>query len=447
MKGNGERLPREGSEEFAWKRDAILRTVTTKYAWTAQQSGMVLRANPMKQQAMRDYEFDRLAAAHYSFRYVTSSGRTKRWFPKVEQLLAALDDPDADCGLIIAERLDFLPGQPEITEDEDGAIILNLWREPKWQLLNDVVTPSLFLDHLRYVLDGDGTATEHVVNYIAHLLQKPTERVGHALLITSEAKGIGKSTIGTVIRHLVGERNARVAQTKDLKSQFDGWLVGKLFVQIDEVYEAGNWDLANKLKPLITEPTVSVNVKYGPQMEIMNFARLMMFSNHTAPLNIEAGDRRYFVFNSDAQPRDDDYYEDLYRYLGNDHTMNELYTYFMRHDISAFNPFRRPPMTEAKAQIIEDSGNPLAVYVTNAVANRHFLSELGREFGFDDLARQLQKDGYGAHAKNTKELGTALEAAGVLKKRITVNGLRVRRYVLPPLDGDEEWEAQQRPSF
>jgi hypothetical protein len=29
--------------------------------------------------------------------------------------------------------------------------------------------------------------------------------------------------------------------------------------------EAGNWDLAKKLKPLMTEPTVSVNIKYGPQ--------------------------------------------------------------------------------------------------------------------------------------------------------------------------------------
>ena len=76
---------------------------------------------------------------------------------------------------------------------------------------------------------------------------------------------------------------------------------------MDEVYEAGNWDLANKLKPLITERTVSVNVKYGPQMEIENYARFLMFSNHTAPLDLEAGDRRYFVFDSKAQPRDDVY--------------------------------------------------------------------------------------------------------------------------------------------
>lgn len=53
--------------------------------------------------------------------------------------------------------------------------------------------------------------------------------------------------------------------------------------------EARNWDLAKKLKLLITEPTVSVNIKYGPQKEVQDFARFLMFSNHSAPLSIEEG--------------------------------------------------------------------------------------------------------------------------------------------------------------
>ena len=121
------------------------------------------------------------------------------------------------------------------------------------------------------------------MNFLAHLVQQPQERIGHALLITSEAKGIGKSTLGIVVRRLVGEQNSRVAQTKDLKSSFDGWLVGKLVVHVDEVYEAGNWDLANKLKPLITEPTVSANIKYGPQIEIENYTAYWAECPHRHP--------------------------------------------------------------------------------------------------------------------------------------------------------------------
>ena len=47
-----------------------------------------------------------------------------------------------------------------------------------------------------------------------------------------------------------------------------------------------------------------------------------MFSNHSAPLNIEDGDRRYFVFNSKAQPREDAYYDRLYEYTEKAEAMN-----------------------------------------------------------------------------------------------------------------------------
>ncbi len=311
---------------------------------------------------------------------------------------------------------------------------------PPWSADEHNEEPKTFLEHLAYVLDNDGPAIEHVLNFLAHLVQRPQERIGHALLITSEAKGIGKSTLGTVVRRLVGEQNSRVAQTKDLKSSFDGWLIGKLVVQVDEVYEAGNWDLANKLKPLITEPTVSANIKYGPQLEIENYARFIMFSNHSAPLNIEEGDRRYFVFNSKAQPRDDEYYDRLYGYIETPEAMEALYGFLMRRDLSSFNPFRRPPMTDAKRQIIAESEHPLHTYIIDAVVSGHFRRELGAEFSFDALARQLSKDGYGAQAKNTKEVGTALRLAGVTQVRKTAGDGKVRMYVLPASedDGDDE---------
>jgi hypothetical protein len=291
---------------------------------------------------------------------------------------------------------------------------------------------------LAYIFDNDSSAIEHVLNFLAHLIQRPQERIAHALLITSEAKGIGKSTLGTIVRRLVGEQNSRVAQTKDLKGSFDGWLVGKLVVHVDEIYEAGNWDLANKLKPLITEPTVSANIKYGPQLEIENYARFIMFSNHSAPLNIEDGDRRYFVFNSKAQPRSDEYYEALYRSIDTPSEMNAIYSFLKRWDLSAFNYHRRPPMTEAKQQIIAESEHPLHTYIVEAVTSGHLREKLGTEFSFDELQRQLTKDGYGAQAKNAKEVGAAMKLAGATQVRRNLGGQKSRRYILPKNDSAPE---------
>jgi hypothetical protein len=430
-------LMREGSPEFDTARREAIKRVVAKYAYTAQHEGVVLRKNPLKQPPYRDFVFNRISRAEYGFRYLDGKGKLQIWFPSSEDLMKWLDPywvaenpEEADVGLVIAERLEFLPGQPEITHDADDCRVLNLWRPPPWNFRDGAPAPTVFLEHVEYLLDGNREAIEHVLDFLSHLLQRPVERVSHALLITSQVKGIGKSTFGAIVRRLVGEQNSRVVQTKDLKGQFDGWLVGKLVIQVDEVYEAGNWDLANKLKPLITEPTVGVNVKYGPQIEIENHARFIMFSNHTAPLDLEAGDRRYFVFDSKAQLQNDAYYDRLHDFVESPEGMEAIYSFLMKRDLSAFNPHRRPPMTEAKQAVIEASTHPLRGYIRDAVESGHFR-ELGPEFSLDQLQRQLQKDGYGPQSKNLKELREALEAAGVTKVRKTANGSKRRLWRLP----------------
>jgi hypothetical protein len=394
----------------------------------------VLRRNPLKLPPYLDPVFNRISRADYGFLYRNRQGALKLWYPQAEELVKTVYYPEdvEDFDFTVVERIEFLPSQPEISHDQDDCRVLNLWRPPGWTIDASAAEPTPFLEHVSYLLDGNGEAIEHVLSFFAHMLQRPQERVGHALLIMSEAKGIGKSTLGNIVRGLVGERNSRVVQTKDLKGQFDGWLMGKILVQVDEVYEAGNWDLANKLKPIITERTVSVNVKYGPQLEVENFARFLMFSNHTAPLNIEDGDRRYFVFNSKAQVRDQSYYDALHRYL--DHAaLNAIYSFLMRRDLSTFSPYRVPPMTEAKQAVIDVSGHPLRAYIMDAVQSGHFETELaGRVFSLDALQRQLHKDGYGPQAKNVKELSDALQAAGVTKRRQRLpDGSRPCRWELP----------------
>jgi hypothetical protein len=73
----------------------------------------------------------------------------------------------------------------------------------------------------------------------------------------------------------------------------------------------------------------------------------------------------------------------------------------------------------------------LHTYIRDAVESGHLLEHLGREFSLDQLQRLLGKDGYGSQAKNLRELGTALKAAGVEGVRRPVDGVKARLYRLP----------------
>src|SRR5580704_8504396 len=212
-------LPLRGSPEFEAQRAKLISAASEKFIWVAQQDGMVRRSNPLKQ-TYKDYAFNRVCRVQYSLQYRMPNGQRKYWFPTVQELLGVFEE-GGEIPLKVVDCLDFVPGGEEITFDEDGTIVLNLWQPPPWQLDPKAEAPQLFLEHLAYLFDGDQAAIEHVLNWIAHLVQRPAERIDHALLITSEAKGIGKSTLGRILRRLVGEKNARIAQTKDLKSQFD----------------------------------------------------------------------------------------------------------------------------------------------------------------------------------------------------------------------------------
>jgi hypothetical protein len=429
MLSPSEILPIEGSPEFAQERDRVHRELASKFAWTVQHEGMIYRQDPTAK-PMREWLFNRVSRVWHSFRYRNRDGKERAYWVSMETIIAAWDDESIGIGVPLAERVEFMPGKPPLCFDDIGRAVLNIWQAPRWEERPSHDEPTSFIELVRYLLDGDELAIDHVFDFIAHLVQRPDERVNHAILLTSEAKGIGKSTLCTIIRRLIGERNSSAAQSKDLKSQFDGWLMGKLVVQVDEVYEHGNMELANRLKPILTEPTTSVNVKYGPQMVVKNFARLILFSNHSAPIDIEEGDRRYFVFDSKAQPRERDYYEQLNSFIGTDDGMRAIYWWLKRRCLASFKPYAAPPLTAYKEAIIEASGHPLRQYLQDAVQSGH-LRVLGEEFTMDALQRLLKDDGYSAQAKSVKEVGRALKEAGVLQGRSVVNGKRTRVYRLP----------------
>lgn len=423
-------LPAEDSPEFERACERVHRELAAKFAWTVQSEGMIYRQDPASK-PMRGWTFNRVSRRWHSFRYLTRDGKERLYWISMDDITAEWDDKTDIIGVPLAERIEFTPGMPPLCFDDIGRSVLNIWQTPRWEERPSEDEPAPFLEHVRYLFEDDQQVIDHVLNFLAHLVQRPDERVNHAILLTSEAKGIGKSTLGTIIRRLIGERNSYVAQSKDLKSQFDGWLMGKLVVQVDEIYEHGNADLALRLKPILTEPTVSVNVKYGPQMVVKNFARLLLFSNHSAPIDIEDGDRRYFVFDSQAQPREPDYYERLNAFISSDDGMAAIYWWLKRRCLASFKPYAAPPLTLHKEAIIQASGSPLRQYLEEAVQSGHLLATLGPEFTMDALQRQLDSDGYGAQAKSVKEVGLALKAAGVVQGRASVNGRRTRVYRLP----------------
>ena len=210
------------------------------------------------------------------------------------------------------EALVYLPGQPEFPDGEVSGRY-NIWRESGVDAEVGDVQP--FLEHIEYLFP-DEAERDYVLDYLALLVQAPGRKINYALLVKG-GQGTGKSWIGRLMTRIIGSPNVTVPSNTEVMSSWTVWTEGAQLAIIEELMAVGRLDMANRLKPIITEPTLRIEAKGCSLYSIPNHLNLMAFTNHENALPIERGDRRWLVVFSDAKPRDETYYESLFSFLEN----------------------------------------------------------------------------------------------------------------------------------
>ena len=200
------------------------------------------------------------------------------------------------------------PDQPLVT----AANCLNLWREYRARIIADQgANPStsravaLMRQLLLFLCDDRAEVADKVCNWIGRGMFYPAERAKFALFIISDLKGAGKSLIGNLVGELYGdEASVSLGGIDGLIGPFPGdVLTGKAFVCVHETSDrgdAGRFGAMERLKSMITEPTLSLNRKGVSQMSVSNFCRFLFLSNHLDGLVVDGNERRLAVITCAA---------------------------------------------------------------------------------------------------------------------------------------------------
>jgi len=115
----------------------------------------------------------------------------------------------------------------------------------------------------------------------------------------------------------------------------------------------GRRDTANNLKPLITQPTVSINKKYAKHREVPNTANFIFFTNHSDAIPMDEGERRYHVVQRTQPKREQSYYDELWSWSMNN--LGVIMNWLLKRNLSKFSADKAPPLTDAKRDMIEAS--------------------------------------------------------------------------------------------
>jgi hypothetical protein len=218
---------------------------------------------------------------------------------------------------------------------------LNLWLG--WGLEPVPGDCSLVLDHtLRVVAGGNQQKAEFILNWFADILQNPTRKPGVALVLHG-SEGTGKSVLGAIMRRVLGERNVLVNADKDrLLGRFNSALAGKILIQAEESFFAGDSRTGDALKHVITGQTLEVELKFGRSFQVDSFHRLLITSNHLQVIQASSESRRFVVCDvADTRRGDADYFDRLYAVADgrDDVTARAFMQHLLDRDLSTFKPW------------------------------------------------------------------------------------------------------------
>jgi uncharacterized protein DUF5906 len=268
----------------------------------------------------------------------------------VEQMTWALGLP-----MLIRDRLVSEGGWI----DRKKVACFNLYRPPTIELGN-AAEAERWLDHVHKVFGDDA---EHIVKWLAHRVQRPQEKINHALVFGGN-QGIGKDTLLEPVKRAVGPWNFHEVSPKHLLGRFNGF-VKAVILRVNEARDLGDVDrfqFYDHMKAYTAAPpdVLRVDEKYLREHSVLNCCGVIITTNHKADgIYLPADDRRHLVAWSDLRKEDfvDDYWRTLWGWYarGGD---RHVAAYLAELDISSFDPKAPPPKTAAFWDIVDASRAP-----------------------------------------------------------------------------------------
>ena len=290
------------------------------------------------------------------------------------------------------EQMTWAPGKPPLIQDKlvadggwinrPGCAVFNLYKPPVITPKSGDVTPWLGLIETAF---PDQAA--HIVSWLAHRVQRPHEKINHALVLGGEP-GIGKDTILEPVKQAVGPWNFADVSPKQVLGRFNGFLKS-VILRVSEARDLGEFDrfaFHDHMKVYIAAPpdVLRVDEKNLKEHYIFNLCGVIITSNHkTDGIYLPADDRRHMVAWSNLTKDDfaPYYWRKLYGWYANGGN-ESIAAYLTSLDLSGFDPKAPPPKTQAfweiananrapedaeLADVLDDLGLPDIVTVTQVV--------------------------------------------------------------------------------
>ncbi len=206
---------------------------------------------------------------------------------------------------------------------------------------------SVIMEYLRDVIcSADRRLLSYLIRYLTHMLQKPEEKPG-IMIVLLGGQGTGKGSLFRLLKAIWRHTTLQVSDVAHVIGNFNAAIERNYVICMDEALFSGDKKALDRLKSMVTEPTVTIEQKYQPRRTINSYHRFFAASNHKHFAQVEADDRRFVFFQvSEARKGDHAYWDNVHKAIDDPAVIAAMVHEMLSLDINNFN-VRQRPKTEA----------------------------------------------------------------------------------------------------
>lgn len=205
------------------------------------------------------------------------------------------------------------------------------------------------------------------MQWLSYKYQNPAVPGPAVVMVARDSFGTGRGTVIKLMEELFGGKYVKRIDFNTLtgrgtQSQYNDWMSEALIVAIDEASENENggsrWQARNNayehLKTIVDPNPRNLLVKRKgiKNTDERTFASFFIASNHSDALVIPSNDRRFAVLENGA-PAATTLWSAVYAWLAVPANVGAFARHLLTVDLAGYNPYDVPPMTAAKADMID----------------------------------------------------------------------------------------------
>jgi len=234
------------------------------------------------------------------------------------------------------------------------------------------------LDHY---FNGQEKYKNQFLDWWSFQIQNPGVKIRYAMILHSTYFQVGKGSIWRAMKLTFGSSNAKEIDVGQAIDKSKGYLTNSQLVLIDEMQSAGDFNekmkLLNHLKRIITEENISSRALFVDYKIVQSCTNYILFTNHKDALSLPPNEVRYWVFMSDRERMNNEFYKEYHKWLDDGGAKAILHELKNRKISESFEPKGIAPHTPFNQVMSSEGAHPLSKILKNQ---------------FDELQRPFEEE-------------------------------------------------------